>query len=150
MHFNFPILPYPNASPQPASEYRYADLNRTTVTPQDIFKLVSGAPDSKIFEYPVYEGFLHPVDGWMVRYGLLEYFGYLIWGMGTTPSWIVMIIISFVSRQIMSRRMLDRNAPDIYARRGQTQAQAQAQAGPASPAGRGTPGGAGKAGKKRR
>lgn len=79
----------------------------------------------------------------MARFGVQEWFGYLIWGMGTTPSWLIMIVLSFVSRQIMGRRMANRNMPDIHGK-------PQPQAAPASPAGRGTPGSAGKAGKKKK
>lgn len=147
LHFNFPILPYPNASPQPASEFRYAEFNRTSVKSEDMVYLASAAPGTKIYQFPVYEGFLHPVDGWMARFGLQEYFGYLIWGMGTTPSWIIMIVISFVSRQFMSKKML--NKPGIYGQPGQAQARAAPPPAPAA-AGRGTPGGAGKGGKKKR
>lgn len=110
--------------------------------------MAAQAPNSQVYQVPVYEGFLDPVDGWMARFGVQEYFGYLIWGMGTTPSWLIMIVLSFVSRQMMTKKALNKNAPDIYGRPGQVPAQAQAV--PASPAGKGTPGSAGKGGKKKR
>lgn len=149
MHFVFPILPYENASPQPASEYRYIDLNRTTVDTTDILAMAINAPNSKVYTIPTYDGALHPVDGWMARFGVQEYFGYLIWCMGTTPSWLIMIGISFISRQWMSRQQLNKNKPDFYGNK-PGQAPGQAAAAPASPAGKGTPGSAGKGGKKKR
>lgn len=148
MHFLFPILPYENASPQPASEYRYMDFNRSTVTSSNLVAMAINAPNSEIYQIPVYEGSLHPVDGWMARFGVQQYFGYLIWGMGTTPSWLIMIVLSFVSRQMMTKKALNRNTPDIYGK--PAQAPAQAQGVPASPAGKGTPGSAGKGSKKKR
>lgn len=138
----------PQKSSTPASTPgRYVDLNVTTVTPQDIVRLASNAPNSRIMEVPIYDGALHPIDGWMAKYGLQEYLGYVISFMGSTPSWVIMIAISFFSRQIMSRRMVNRNAPDIYGSQrpaGAAQPAAPAAARPA------TPGSAGKAGKKRR
>lgn len=153
LHFNFPVLPYPNASPQPASEFRYVEFNRTTVQSEDMVYLASAAPGTKIYQFPVYEGWLHPVDGWMARFGVQQYFGYLIWGSGTTPSWLIMIIISFVSRQFMSRKMA--NKPGLYGQPGRAPGQGVPQAGaaaapPPAAAGRGTPGGSGKGGKKKR
>ena len=52
-----------------------------------------------------YTGFLHPVDGWVAQWGLTQPLGYVLWFFATTPSWVFMIGISFLSRQIMSRRM---------------------------------------------
>lgn len=147
LHFNFPVLPYPDASPQPASEFRYAEFNRTSVQAEDFVYLASAAPGTKLYLFPAYEGWLHPVDGWMARFNVQHFFGYLIWGMGTTPSWIIMIVISFVSRQFMSKRMM--NKPEIYGGPGQQRAPAAAPPPPAAAAaGRGTPGK--KGGKKNR
>lgn len=97
-------------------------------------------------DVPEYTGVLHPLDGPLARFGVQEYLGYFIWAMGSTPSWVIMIAISFFSRQIMGRRLTGgagRNAPDIYANNRPAGA-APAAAKPA------TPGSAGKGGKKRR
>lgn len=152
MHFMFPILPYENATPQPASEFRYIDYNRTTVKSSDMIPMAVQAPNSKIYQLPVYEGWLHPIDGWMARFGVQQYFGYLIWGMGTTPSWLIMIVLSFVSRQMMTKKALNKTQPDIYGKPGQAAGQPAAAPAPppANAAGRGTPGSAGKGGKKKR
>lgn len=128
------------------------ELNTTTVTASDIVTLARSAPNSRIQEIPTYDGALHPVDGWLAKLGLQYYFGYAIWLMGSTPSWAIMIFISFMSRQFMGRRAGGQRRPDIYG------AGAAGGAGPAIPqpaavpagAGRGTPGSAGKGGKKKR
>lgn len=152
LHFNFPQLPYENASPQPASEFRYAGFNRTTVTPKHIIDLAANAPDSKLYEIPVYEGWLHPVDSQLARLGIQSWLGYVVWGMSTMPSWLVMIVLSFFSRQIMGRKMAGKPPPDIYGKAAPRPA-GGAQAAPApvpAAAGKGTPGSAGKGGKKKR
>lgn len=87
---------------------------------------------------------LHPLDGVLAQFGVQEYLGWVIYGMGTTPSWIIMIGISFLSRQFMSSRTTPKR-PDIFA--GQRPAGGAAPAPAAKPA---TPGSAGKGGKKRR
>jgi hypothetical protein len=50
---------------------------------------------------PEYAGAYHPIDGWLQRFGLLEPLGYVIWGFGSMPSWVLMILISFFGRQAM-------------------------------------------------
>ncbi|KAK2735223.1 hypothetical protein FQN57_001328 [Myotisia sp. PD_48] len=76
-------------------------LNRTTVTPQDIYKVHS----EKLWESsPKYESAFHPMDGWLAQYQLNIPLGYLIYGLSVIPSWLLMIGISFVSRTMMSRR----------------------------------------------
>lgn len=117
----------------------------TTVTAQDIVRLASQAPNSRIMEVPLYDGGLHPVDGWVAKLGVQQYLGQIISFMGTTPSWLIMIGISFFSRQFMSRRVGNRSAPDIY---GAQRPAGAAQPGPAAAAAR--PPTPGKGGKKRR
>jgi len=115
-HFTFPQLSSPDQSPKPASPLRAKDLNTTTTTADDIVRLSSHAPGSYIAEVPEYTGILHPVDGPLAKFGVQEYLGWVIWAMGSTPSWAIMIVISFASRQIMGRRMsgnAGRNAPDL-------------------------------------
>lgn len=45
------------------------------------------------------------MDGALAKFGLLQPFGYFMWALGSMPGWVMMLGISFVSRQIMSRRM---------------------------------------------
>jgi len=151
-HFDFPQLSSANQSPKPSSPLRVKDLNRTTTTADDIVQFASHAPGSRIFEIPEYTGILHPVDGPLAKFGVQEWLGYFIWGMGNTPSWLIMIVISFFSRQVMGKRMAggaNRNAPDIYANNAPAGAAPAGRPAPAAakPA---TPASAGKGGKKRR
>ena len=151
-HFTFPQLHSENQSPKPASPLRVKDLNVTTTTADDIVRLASRAPGSYITDVPEYTGWLHPIDGPLARFSVQEYLGWVIYAMGSTPSWVIMIVISFASRQIMGRRMAGnagRPAPDIY---GSNRPAGAAPAGGAAPAAAkpATPGSAGKGGKKRR
>lgn len=141
-HFIVPSVSAERA-PIPA---RYIDLNMTTVTASDIVKLAAQAPGSQIMEKPLYEGAFHPADGWLAKAGVLKYLGYLINFMGTTPSWIIMIAISFFSRQFMARRVNAR--PSMYTQPGAAQPQAVPAAAPA--AAPRAPGSAGKGSKKKR
>lgn len=72
-------------------------MNSTTVTPEEIYQIHS----KKNFEMvPLYEGAMHPTDGWLAKYNLNIPFGYAIYAIGTIPSWVFMIGISFFSRTI--------------------------------------------------
>ncbi|RMZ87293.1 hypothetical protein DV736_g5486, partial [Chaetothyriales sp. CBS 134916] len=42
-----------------------------------------------------YTGALHPFDSLLAKASLLEALGYVIWTLGNTPSWLMMILISF-------------------------------------------------------
>lgn len=78
-------------------------LNITTSTVGSITSIPSSSK-SRYLEYPEYTGSNHPTDGWLAQYGLLVPMGYAFWLLGSTPSWVMMIVVSFFSRQIMSRR----------------------------------------------
>jgi len=73
-------------------------IHPNNVTTQDIVKIYT---EKAYLEQPEYTGAYHPIDGWLQRFRLLEPIGYAMWGMGTTPSWLLMIGISFLSRQLM-------------------------------------------------
>jgi hypothetical protein len=92
---------------------RIIPLNITTATTSDILSIPSNAK-SRYLDFEEYTGSVHPPDGWLAQYGLLIPMGYVLWFMGTTPSWVMMVIISFASRQIMSRRMGNRPGPGAY------------------------------------
>ncbi|KAJ5955532.1 hypothetical protein N7501_009811 [Penicillium viridicatum] len=81
--------------------FRNIYLNATTVTPETIYEIHAKKTYEKV---PVYEGALHPVDGWVAKYQLNIPMGYVIWALGAVPSWLFMIGISFFSRTMMSRR----------------------------------------------
>jgi hypothetical protein len=77
-------------------------INGTTVSATDFVKLFT---EKTFLEEEEYTGFLHPIDGVVAKYGLTKPLGYVMWFFGTTPSWMIMIGISFISRQVMSNRM---------------------------------------------
>ncbi|RMZ78702.1 hypothetical protein DV737_g3773, partial [Chaetothyriales sp. CBS 132003] len=110
-------------------------LNHTTTTVDDIASIPSGA-QSRYLEEEEYKGALHPFDSLLAKTSLLEPLGYVIWTLGNTPSWLVMVLISFISRQFMAKRMTGRSTRF---------AQQQQQPGPAqgAPAGAGAGAGAG-------
>jgi len=64
----------------------------------------------------------HPFNGWFAKNNLSLPLGYLIWGFNLVPNWLFMIVISFVSRTLMNRRM------DNHMNRGTGQAAAPAPA----------------------
>lgn len=72
------------------------------VTAQDIVKIHT---EKAYLSRPEYTGAYHPIDGWLQQFGLLEPLGYVIWAVGSTPSWLFMIGVSFLSRQLMARRV---------------------------------------------
>ncbi|KAL8710757.1 MAG: hypothetical protein Q9220_004775 [cf. Caloplaca sp. 1 TL-2023] len=83
---------------KPATTIRIVGLNTTTTTAKDITSIHT----QKTYEKkPVYEGSLHPFDGWVAKYGLLVPFGYVMYGFANVPSWAFMIVISMGSRFIM-------------------------------------------------
>lgn len=136
-HFTVPK----KSEPQAKSPLHIVPLNLTTATVADITS-IPAAGKSRYLEYEEYTGIMHPIDGTMVQFGLMQPFGYFMWGLGTMPSWVMMIGISFFSRQIMSRRM--GNTGGIP-----TGPQAQAQQ-PASPPPRVAPAAAAKGGSARK
>jgi len=77
-------------------------VNTTTVTPADFVKVQT---EKLYLEEDEYKGAFHPIDGWITKAGLTLPMGYVLWFFSATPSWMIMIGISFVSRQIMSKRM---------------------------------------------
>jgi hypothetical protein len=73
-------------------------LNTTTTTVETYTKLAS----SKSYKTgPKYEGYFHPFDGPIAKYGLATPLGYVFWFFALIPSWAMMIAISFLSRTIM-------------------------------------------------
>ncbi|EXJ60817.1 hypothetical protein A1O7_04970 [Cladophialophora yegresii CBS 114405] len=138
-----------SSSAQPSTDaptpLHIVPLNLTGTEVRDIVSIPS-ASKSRYLDYEEYTGLLHPIDGLMAKFGLLQPFGYFMWALGSMPGWVMMLGISFVSRQIMSRRMAGSA--------GIPQAAPQAQAAPAprvAPATGSQPrGGAGGSAKKRK
>lgn len=93
------FLPQPLADQsEPATTVRSIPLNRTTVTATEIAN-VHLKEEYKNVE--PYEGFWHPFDGPLAKLGLSIPAGYAIWGFSVVPSWAFMILVSFLSRNIM-------------------------------------------------
>ncbi|CBX93548.1 hypothetical protein IAQ61_009238 [Plenodomus lingam] len=86
----------------PVPTVRYQPLNRTSTTVDTIKKLIL---DKEIEKVEPYEGIFHPFNGALQQYNLAVPYGYATWGFSKMPSWMPMIIISFLSRSFMSKRM---------------------------------------------
>lgn len=100
LHFQLP-QPLPDQS-TPASTVRNIRVNRTTITAPEIAAVHL---QETYKEKEPYEGFWHPFDGPLAKFGLNVPVGYVIWGFSMIPSWAFMIVVSMVSRTFMSRRM---------------------------------------------
>ncbi|KAI8935025.1 hypothetical protein NX059_008689 [Plenodomus lindquistii] len=92
----------------PVPLVRYKPLNRTSTTVETIKSLII---DREIEQVPPYEGIFHPFNGALQKYQLAVPYAYVTWGFSKMPSWMPMIIISFVSRSFMSKRMGPTPAP---------------------------------------
>lgn len=73
-------------------------MNATTTTVTDFTELHSSGSWKNA---PVYEGYFHPFDGQLAQYGLAVPLGYVLWLFAVVPSWMFMIGISMISRNIM-------------------------------------------------
>jgi len=59
-----------------------------------------------------YDGWFHPFDGQLAKAGVAVPLGYFFWVFNILPSWLFMVLISFVSRSFMGRKMNNpRTAP---------------------------------------
>jgi hypothetical protein len=83
----------------PATIARYIPLNRSTVTALEIAELHT---KEKYKDTEPYEGALHPFDGWLEKTGINLPLAYFMWGISKMPSWLPMILISFLTRNMMS------------------------------------------------
>jgi len=90
--------------PKPAPvDIRYLNLNTTTTTVKTFTELHSS---KKWKSRPLYEGYFHPFDGQLAQLYLAVPLGYILWAFAIIPSWMFMIGVSFISRNIMSKRTL--------------------------------------------
>lgn len=90
------------AKPAPV-DVRILSLNSTTTSVKTFTDL--HATQSWKEQTP-YEGYFHPFDGQLANLGLAVPAGYVFWIFAVVPSWLFMIGISFISRNIMSKRTL--------------------------------------------
>ena len=94
------FIPNPRADqPKPATIARYIPLNRSSVTALEIAELHT---KEKYKETEPYEGALHPFDGWLEKNGISLPLAYFMWGFSKVPAWLPMIVISLLSRNVMS------------------------------------------------
>lgn len=92
-------LPVPAADQsKPATTLHIVPLSLNTTTAQDIVKVHTEKTYTK---EPPYEGAFHPIDGQLAKLGLLTPLGYVMYVFGVVPSWMFMIAVSFISRNIM-------------------------------------------------
>jgi hypothetical protein len=96
LYFQIP-QPLPDQS-TPATTCRFIGLNRTSTTAPEIAAI---ALQEKYKNKEPYEGYFHPFDGPLAKFGLAIPVGYVIWGFSKIPSWAFMIAVSFASRSIM-------------------------------------------------
>ncbi|KAF4973584.1 hypothetical protein FZEAL_9285 [Fusarium zealandicum] len=93
----FEMLP----SPAPIDVY-IKRLNLTTTTSEDLVNLqASGSKE----QFTPVEGLFHPFNGKLAELGVAVPFGYVMWAFGLIPNWLFMLLVSFGSRTMMSRRM---------------------------------------------
>ncbi|KEY64060.1 hypothetical protein S7711_07422 [Stachybotrys chartarum IBT 7711] len=77
-------------------------LNLTTTTDETLLQLQNVNREEKFHRV---SGFFHPFDGTLAKYGVAVPVGYLFWAMGLVPNWLFMLVVSLVSRTMMSKRM---------------------------------------------
>jgi hypothetical protein len=88
----------PEGQPQARTALHPVRLNITMVTTDDIYKYHS---EKRWETREEYQGALHPIDGWMAEYGFNVALGYVAYALAGVPSWVIMIVISLISRTLM-------------------------------------------------
>lgn len=92
-------LPQPLADQShPATTVYSIALNRTSVTAAEIAAIHT---EGKFAEKAPYEGYFHPFDGQLAKFGLSIPFGYAVYYFNMIPSWMMMVGISFFTRTFM-------------------------------------------------
>ncbi|GAB7349107.1 hypothetical protein MBLNU459_g8056t2 [Dothideomycetes sp. NU459] len=89
--------PLPDQS-TPATTVHEISLNRTVVTAAEIAAL---ATQGKYKETAPYEGWFHPFDGQLAKLGAAIPLGYAVYYISLVPSWMLMVGISFFTRNFM-------------------------------------------------
>ncbi|KAI9717073.1 MAG: hypothetical protein M1812_005008 [Candelaria pacifica] len=96
------LLPKPQADQsRPATTIRLLGLDPNS-TSADIVKIHA---TKSWKEATVYEGVFHPFDGQFAKFGVNVPVGYALYAFSVVPSWAFMLVISFASRTLMSRRL---------------------------------------------
>lgn len=74
-------------------------MNMTTTTPDDFVELYKTRADKSQFYKK--DGYFHPFDGELAKYGVSVPVAYVLWGLSVVPSWTMMLMVSFLSRTMM-------------------------------------------------
>ncbi|KAL3960285.1 hypothetical protein ACCO45_005402 [Purpureocillium lilacinum] len=77
-------------------------LNFTTTASSD---LVAASKSKEGHGWVKLDSWFHPFEGKAAELGLAVPWGYLVWGFNLVPNWLFMILVSFISRSMMSNRM---------------------------------------------
>jgi hypothetical protein len=77
---------------------RYLPLNTTDVTAKSIADFTTKKQWEAIKPYT---GLFHPFNSPLAKFGINIPLGWVIWGFAQMPSWLPMILISFISRSFM-------------------------------------------------
>lgn len=92
-------------------------LNATATT--SVQEMVDFHSKKTYLELQPIKSYMHPYDGILSQYGLNVPFGYVLYVISVIPSWSVMLLVSFATRNIMSRRASSRSANELQAARTQ-------------------------------
>lgn len=74
-------------------------MNLSTTNPEDYLELYKTREDKSQFKKK--EGYFHPFDGELAKYGVAVPVAYILWGLSVVPSWAMMLGVSFLSRTMM-------------------------------------------------
>lgn len=86
--------------PEPAPIDIYMKrVNLTSVSTEDFLEAYKTREDKTQFTKK--EGYFHPFDGELVKYGVSVPVAYVLWGLSVVPSWTMMLFVSFISRTMM-------------------------------------------------
>ena len=95
-YFQIPKPLADQSAPTPTA--RYQPLNRSSTTIETFKMLVL---DNEIEKVEPYEGAFHPFNGFIELYQLAAPYGYFTWAFSKVPSWMPMILVSFLTRSFM-------------------------------------------------
>lgn len=83
-------------------EVHFPRFNASSITAQDMVKMHT---TNSWKETEAYEGYFHPFDGELAKYGLANVVGWVLFAFNVLPNWLFMLLVSFASRSFMGKRM---------------------------------------------
>jgi len=89
--------------PAPVEIYRKRMNLTATATTDQTFVDLYNKGDKEGWAY--HDGYFHPFNGPLAKNGLSVPLGYFFYVFNAIPSWAMMLVVSFFSRNIMNRRM---------------------------------------------